>query len=107
MVAVVKFELSKVFLVLIPREKCIVDSNTVTIQKHWMNAESTEKSRRYDVTLCKNFVTVVPQSKISRKLIVPWWRHMETQIWVNISPGNGLLPDDTKPLPEPMLTYRQ
>ena len=27
--------------------------------------------------------------------------------WVNISSGNGLLPDGTKPLPEPMLTYRQ
>ena len=26
-------------------------------------------------------------------------------IWVNIGPGNGLLPDGTKPLPEPMLTY--
>ena len=28
-----------------------------------------------------------------------WW-----QIWVNIGSGNGLLPDGTKPLPEPMLT---
>ena len=28
-------------------------------------------------------------------------------IWVNISSGNGLLPDGTKPLPEPMLTDRQ
>ena len=28
------------------------------------------------------------------------WR----QIWVNIGSGNGLLPDGTKPLPEPMLT---
>ena len=30
---------------------------------------------------------------------------METQIWVNIGQGDGLLPDDTKPLPEPVLTY--
>ena len=29
-----------------------------------------------------------------------------TEIWVNIGSGNGLLPDGTKPLPEPMLTYR-
>ena len=29
---------------------------------------------------------------------------MATEIWVNIGPGNGLLPDGTKPLPEPMLT---
>ena len=28
-----------------------------------------------------------------------WW-----QIWVNIGSGNGLLPDGTKPLPEPVLT---
>ena len=27
-------------------------------------------------------------------------------IWVNIGLGNGLLPDGTKPLPEPMLTYQ-
>ena len=33
------------------------------------------------------------------------WRHMVTEIWVNIGPGNGLLPNGTKPLPEPMLTY--
>ena len=32
---------------------------------------------------------------------------MATQIWVNIASGNGLLPDGTKPLPEPMLTYHQ
>ena len=27
--------------------------------------------------------------------------------WVNIGPGNGLLPDGTKPLPEPLLIYHQ
>ena len=32
---------------------------------------------------------------------------MATWIWVNIGPGNGLLPDGTEPLPEPMLTYHQ
>ena len=32
---------------------------------------------------------------------------MATQILVNIGSGNGLLPDSTKPLPEPMLTYRK
>ena len=31
---------------------------------------------------------------------------MATQIGVNIGSGNGLLPDGTKPLPEPMLTLR-
>ena len=33
--------------------------------------------------------------------------HMASWIWVNISSGNGLLPDGTKPLPDPMLTYHQ
>ena len=32
---------------------------------------------------------------------------MATEIWINIGSGNGLLPDGTKPLPEPMLTYHQ
>ena len=31
-------------------------------------------------------------------------RHVATEIWVNIGSGYGLVPDDTKPLPEPMLT---
>ena len=34
-------------------------------------------------------------------------RHMVSNIWANIGAGNGLLPEGTKPLPEPMLTYRQ
>ena len=32
---------------------------------------------------------------------------MATEIWVNIGSANGLLPDGTKPLPEPMFTYHQ
>ena len=32
---------------------------------------------------------------------------MAAEIWVNTGSGNGLLPDGTKPLPEPMLTYHQ
>ena len=32
---------------------------------------------------------------------------METQIWVNIASGNGLLPVGTKPLAKPLLTYHQ
>ena len=30
---------------------------------------------------------------------------MASKILVNIGSGNGLVPDGTKPLPEPMLTY--
>ena len=32
---------------------------------------------------------------------------MATWNYVNIGSGNGLLPDGTKPLPEPMLTYNR
>ena len=32
---------------------------------------------------------------------------MATGVYVNIGAGNGLLPDGTKPLPEPMLTNAQ
>ena len=32
---------------------------------------------------------------------------MTTEIWVNLGSDNGLLPDGTKPLPEPMLTDDQ
>ena len=34
-------------------------------------------------------------------------RHMVTLICVSIGSGNGLLPDGTKPLPYPMLTYHE
>ena len=43
---------------------------------------------------------------VSLKLIVASdaiWQH----VWVNTDSGNGLLPDSTKPLPEPILTYQQ
>ena len=33
--------------------------------------------------------------------------HMALEILVNTGSGNGLLPDGTKPLREPMLTYSQ
>ena len=32
---------------------------------------------------------------------------MAAEIWVTIGSGNGLLPNGTKPLPEPMLIYHQ
>ena len=31
----------------------------------------------------------------------------DIDMWVNIGSGNGLLPNGTQPLPEPMLTYHQ
>ena len=36
-----------------------------------------------------------------------YWRHMSSDILVNTVSGNGLLPNGTKSLPEPKLTYNQ
>ena len=36
-------------------------------------------------------------------LIIAWWHHMVSQTLVNIGWDNGVLPGDTKALPEPML----
>ena len=36
-----------------------------------------------------------------------WVTHVATSIWVNIGLVHGLLPDDTTPLSELMLTSRQ
>ena len=44
---------------------------------------------------------------ISSEGIYAWWCYcIDTWwcYWVNTGPGNGLVPSDTKPLPEPMLT---
>ena len=42
---------------------------------------------------------------MSPDIIVVQWRHRVRYIWVHIGSGNVVLPDGTKPLPEPMLTY--
>ena len=39
--------------------------------------------------------------------IVTYWHHMVTQIWISIDSGNDVLPDGTKPSPEPILTDHQ
>ena len=43
----------------------------------------------------------------STKPIVPWWHHIVAYIWADIDWFSGLLPDGTKALPGPMLTYHQ
>ena len=39
--------------------------------------------------------------------VLTHWYHMALRILVNIGTGNGLLPDSTKSLPEPIWTYCQ
>ena len=47
----------------------------------------------------------VSQNEFSMTRVNSLWP--SDAIWVNIGSGNGLLPDGTKPLPEPMLTDHQ
>ena len=39
------------------------------------------------------------------ELIVAWLRHMAAWVGINFSSANGLLSDNIKTFPEPMLTY--
>ena len=47
------------------------------------------------------------QQKLQGHILTHWGLVMPFEIRVNIGLGNGLLPDGTKPLPEPMLTDHQ
>ena len=58
---------------------------------------------QYYSTISPISITVIGIGNI----ILTHWGLVMPQIWVNIGSGNGLLPDGTKPLPEPMLTYHQ
>ena len=54
----------------------------------------------------------LPENKTIRVILthyglVTQYGQLATEIWVNIGSGNGLLPEGTKPLPEPMLTDLQ
>ena len=56
---------------------------------------------------CQIKDSIGPSGRWVLILIVAWWHHMASEIWVNFGSGNGSLPDGTKPLPEPMLTNDQ
>ena len=49
--------------------------------------------------ICDQVYIIAPVGCIELVVIVA------AEIWVNIGSGNGLLPEDTKPLPEPILTH--
>ena len=57
------------------------------------------------VTIMSNWVT--DGFVLEILTIAAYWHHIATWIWVNIVSGDGFLPDGTKPLSEPMLTYHQ
>ena len=73
-----------------------------------MNRHISRNMRRY------LYYLAIPSDKLSLRFPISaitshkYWQLLKsTEIWVNIGSGNGLLPDGTKPLPEPMLTDHQ
>ena len=52
-------------------------------------------------------VSIATEPHIFHQLTVAYRRHMVTQMWVHTGSGNGLVPDGTKPLPEPMLASHE
>ena len=52
-----------------------------------------------------NHITLRGDLSSDNTLFNTLWPHMATWTGINMGSGNGLLPDGTKPLPEPMLTY--
>ena len=68
---------------------------------------------RETIQYCQRIFNVVTrkQSGLQFWLIInslsPWWQFMTSQTLVDMGSGDGLVPDGTKPLPEPMLTSHQ
>ena len=83
----------------------------------WVNTGEAGDLRRYRVhcdviVMCTVFGNDAMKTLILRTLRNKYryltrtnWRHRALQILANTGSGNGLLPDGTKPLPEPILTY--
>ena len=65
----------------------------------WLGMLIYELAWYIDYAMCKINFIAIRQIQLNSL-----WHHMATEIWVNTGSGNGLLPDGTKPLPEPMLT---
>ena len=78
---------------------------TMTVRKkhQWNTNRNTRFSFKKNFWNCRlrNFVWALLSG---HQCVNSIWRHMVTEIWVKIGSGNDLLPDSTKPLPEPMLT---
>ena len=102
----------------------MTDDFCQTIKIHWCNVLFYSLL----VMACAKFVVIIPSDLRLRQnyicikfvfwvhdpllhhwttLILASWHHMVTEIWVNTDSGKGLLPNDTKPLPETMLTNHQ
>ena len=80
-----------------------VSLTTFSFQWYKSRINSTQTGWEFQYTFFWNLtgVSALSQYQMSSQyqLTVTWWRHMATEIWVDIGPGNG----DTKPLPEPKL----
>ena len=60
---------------------------------------ANDKKYIIDVTTMTIFCAASDENAVT----VAKWRHITTSIWLNNGLGNGVLPDGTKPLYEPVL----
>ena len=65
--------------------------------------------KKWNRQTCADFSSLIHKSFALNKseLIMAYWRHIAAYFWVNFGSDEGLLPGDTKPLPEHMLTYHR
>ena len=75
----------------------------------WVNNREAGDLRchhtHYDVSVMDEVVVLIVHWITSLWLSDIIWHHLVAYNWVNNCPGKGLLPDSTKPLPIPVLTY--
>ena len=87
-------------------EKCAVNScvHVQHIASTWTQLNVTMRIVNKVKIDCKPVVLALVEAHLS---FLDMWRHRATQIWVSIGSDNGLLPEGTKPLSDPMLTYHK
>ena len=75
--------------------------------KHWNNLWWLIESHSDHVINSSWTSDAICRHWYGSTLVNSLWPSDATEIMVTIDSGNGALPDRTKPLPEPMLTYHQ
>ena len=91
-------------------QPCCLSLNVLTFSyyQEW-SSQNRPKAQKHEIKIFpdQHLMYHISSMIFINQLIVAWRHHKATRNWVNIGSGNGLLPDGTKPLPEPMLTYHQ
>ena len=95
--------------------------DTSDLRRHWAHKDITEmwtslKCRQRNSSVvrnrtCYHILQQIPlpwgRYTVFSLVVVALWHHMVTLIWINIGSSNGLLPDGTRPLPEPVLVNHE